>query len=190
MKRKIFIVILCSGILISSICVVLALNKKEIKISELNEQADYVILASTHKTRCIFEKKPEEIKTIKSYERNEKYYTEVYVDCPVNESIGEVITIVNDENYFEEEGSFVLFINKVEHKENIFTTVNGKTGIIRFEDDKAKPLDKSVKLDTVDLLWDWVYLNSNEKQREYLTSNGIVCYSYNMLDISDTTEAP
>lgn len=189
-KKLLFILVLCSGILFSSICVVSALTKKEIKISELDEKADYVILASTYKTRCIYGKKPEEIKTIKSYEKSGKYYTEVYVDCHVNENIGEIITIVNDENYFEKEGSFVLFINKVENEENIYTTVNGKSGIIKFKDGKAKPLDKSLKLDTVDLLWDWAYLNSKEKQREYLTSNSIVCYSYNMLDISDTTEAP
>ena len=190
MKKKIFVIVLCLGILFSSICVVSALTKENIKISDLDEKADYVILASTYKTRCFYGKKADEIKTIKSYEKDDKYYTEVYVDCPVSESIGEVITIVNDENFFEEEGSFVLFINKAENKENIYTTVNGKSGIIKFENGKAMPLDKYLELDTVDLLWDWAYLSSQEKQREYLTSNGIVCYSYNMLDISSTTEAP
>ena len=178
MKKKIFVIVLCLGILLSSICVVSALTKENIKISDLDEKADYVILASTYKTRCFYGKKADEIKAIKSYEKNGKYYTEVYVDCPVSESIGEVITIVNDENFFEEEGSFVLFINKVENEENIYTTVNGKTGIIRFEKGKAKPLDKSVKLDTVDLLWDWAYLNSQEKQQEILTSNGIYYFTY------------
>ncbi len=190
MKKKILLIIICFALLLSSICVVSAFTKDEIKVSELNTKSDYVILASTYKTRCVYGKKPEEIKHIKSYEQNGKYYTEVYVDCPVNESIGEVITIVNTENYFEEDGTFVLFINKVKNEEDIYTTVNGKSGIIRFEKGKAKPLDKSVKLDTVDLLWDWAYLNSQEKQREYMTSNGIVCYSYNILDVYDTTEAP
>ena len=190
MKKKIFVIVLCLGILFSSICVVSALTKENIKISDLDEKADYVILASTYKTRCFYGKKADEIKTIKSYEKDDKYYTEVYVDCPVSESIGEVITIVNDENFFEEEGSFVLFINKAENKENIYTTVNGKSGIIKFENGKAMPLDKYLELDNVDLLCDWAYLSSQEKQRKYLTSNGIVCYSYNMLDISSTTEAP
>ena len=190
MKKTIIVVVLCFGLLLSSIYIVLSLTKEEIKVSELNAKEDYVILASTYKTRCMYGKKPEELKHIKSYEKNGKYYTEVYVDCPVKEIIGEIITIVNDENYFEEEGSFVLFINKAENEENTYTIVNGKSGIIKFEEGKAKPLDKSVKLDTVDLLWDWAYLNSQEKQREYLTSNGIVCYSYNILDVYDTTEAP
>lgn len=186
-KKLLFILVLCSGIIFSSICVVSALTKKEIKISELDEKADYVILASTYKTRCIYGKKPEEIKTIKSYEKSGKYYTEVYVDCPISESIGEVITIVNDENYFEEEGSFVLFINKVENEENIYTTVNGKSGIIKFKDGKAKPLNKSLKLDTVDLLWDWAYLNSKEKQQEILTSDGIYYFTYST-SINETAE--
>lgn len=190
MKKRIFIIILCIGILLSSIYLASVFTKEEIKVSDLASRADYVILASTYKTRCVYGKKPEEIKQIKSYEKDGKYYTEVYVDCPVSESIGEVITIVNDENFFEEEGSFVLFINKAENKENIYTTVNGKSGIIKFENGKAMPLDKYLELDTVDLLWDWAYLSSQEKQRKYLTSNGIVCYSYNMLDISSTTEAP
>ncbi len=190
MKKKILISILCFVLLVSSICVVLALTKDEIKVSDLNEAADYVILASTHKARCFYGKEAEEIKYIKSYEKNGKYYTEVYVDCPVNKSIGEVITIVNDENYSEEEESFVLFIKKLENEENIYTTVNGKSGIIKFERGQAKPLDKSVKLDTVDLLWNWAYLNSQEKQREYMTSNGIVCYSYNIFSVQDTTAAP
>jgi len=192
MKKKIFVVVLCLGILLSSVCIVSALTKEKIKVSELNSMADYVILATTYKTRCVYGKKPEEIKHIKSYEKNGKYYTEVYVDCPVNESIGEIITIVNDENYFEEEGSFVLFINTMESKENIYTTVNGKSGIIRFEKGKAKPLDKSLKLDTVDLLWDWAYLNSQEKQQEILTSDGIYYFTYstNIYEAIETTSAP
>ena len=178
MKKRIIIVVLCLGILLSSICLASVFTKEKIKVSDLASRADYVILASTYKTRCSYGKEPEEIKHIKSYEKDGKYYTEVYVDCPLNESIGEVITIVNDENYFEEDGSFVLFINKVENEKNIYTTVNGKTGIIRFEKGKAKPLDKSVKLDTVDLLWDWAYLNSQEKQQEILTSEGIYYFTY------------
>lgn len=141
-------------VFLSSICVALTLTKEEIKVSELNAKADYVIFATTYKTRCMYGKKPEEIKHIKSYEKDGKYYTEVYVDCPLNESVGEVITIVNDENFFGDDGSFVLFINKVKNEEDIYTTVNGKSGIIGFEKGKAKPLDKSVELDTVDLLWD------------------------------------
>ena len=166
MKKKILIIVLCIGILLSSVCVVSAFTKEEIKVSELNSMADYVILASTNKIRCAYGKEAQEIKQIKSYEANGKYYTEVYVDCPLNETIGEIITIVNDANYFEQDGSFVLFINRVENEEDIYTTVNGKRGIIRFEKGKAMPLDKSVKIDTVDLLWDWAYLNSQEKQRE------------------------
>ena len=192
MKKKVLIIILSFSILLSSICVVSALTKETIKVSELKAKSDYVILASTYKTRCTFGKEPEEIKHIKSYEKDGKYYTEVYVDCPLNESIGEVITIVNDENFFEEDGSFVLFINKVENEENIYTTVNGKTGIIRFEKGKAKPLNKSVKLDTVDLLWDWAYLNSQEKQQEILTSNGIYYFTYStsIYEAPETTSAP
>ena len=166
MKRKIFMVVLCSGILFSSIYVVLSLTKEKIRVSDLASSADYVILASTYQTRCAYGKEAEEIKPIKSYEKSGKYYNEVYVDCPLNKSIGEVITIVNDENYFEEEGSFVLFINKIDNEENLYTTLNGKIGIIRFEDGKAKPLDKSVKLNSVDLLWDWAYLKAQEKQKE------------------------
>ena len=183
---------MCIGILLSSICVVSAFTKEEIKVSELNVKSDYVILASTHKTHCIFGKEPEEIKHIKSYEKDGKYYTEVYVDCPVKEIIGEIITIVNDENYFEEEGSFVLFINKVENEENIYTTLNGKSGIIRFEDGKAKPLDKSLELDTVDLLWNWAYLGSQEKQQEILTSDGVYYFTYStsIYEIPETTSAP
>lgn len=178
--------------MLSSICVVSALTKEEIKVSELNAKSDYVILASTNKTRCVYGKEAGEIKPIKSYEKNGKYYTEVYVDCPASESIGEIITIVNSENYFEEDGSFVLFINKVENEENIYTTLNGKSGIIRFEEGKAKPLDKSVKLDTLDLLWDWAYLNSQEKQEELLTSNGIYCFtcSTNIYEVIETTATP
>lgn len=192
MKKKILIIVLCIGILLSSICVVSASTKEEIKVSELNAKADYVILASTYKTRCVYGKKPEEIKHIKSYEKDGKYYTEVYVDCPVSESIGEVITIVNTENYFKEDGSFVLFINKVENEENIYTTLNGKTGIIKFEEGKAKPLDKSLELDTVDLLWDWAYLNSQKKQQEILTSEGIYYFTYStsIYETIETTSAP
>ena len=192
MKKKILIIVLCIGILLSSICVVSAFTKEEIKVSELNAKSDYVILASTYKTRCIFGKEPEEIKQIKSYEKDGKYYTQVYVDCPVNESIGEIITIVNDEYYFEEEGSFVLFINKVENEENIYTTLNGKTGIIRFKEGKAKPLDKSVKLDTVDLLWDWAYFSSKEKQQEILKSEGIYYFTYStsIYETIEITSAP
>ncbi len=192
MKKKILIIVLCIGILLSSICVVSALTKEEIKVSDLASRADYIIIASTYKTRCTYGKKPEEIKHIKSYEKDGKYYTEVYVDCPVNESVGEVITIVNDENYFKEDGSFVLFINKIENEENTYTTLNGKTGIIKFEEGKAKPLDKSVKLDTVDLLWDWAYLSSKEKQQEILTSEGIYYFNYstNIYETPETTAVP
>lgn len=192
MKKKILIIIICFALLLSSICVVSAFTKEEIKVSELNTLADYTILATTYKTRCVYGKKPEEIKHIKSYEKNGKYYTEVYVDCPVKESIGEVITIVNTENYLKEDGSFVLFINKVENEENKFTTVNGKTGIIKFEEGKAKPLDKSVKLDTVDLLWDWAYLSSQEKQQNILTSEDFYYsnYSTNIYEAPETTSAP
>ena len=151
MKKKLFILLFCIVLLASSIRIVLSLNKEEIRVTDLASDADYVILASTYQTRCVYGKEAEEIKPIKSYEKNGKYYTEVYVDSPVNESIGKVITIVNEENHFEEDGSFVLFINKVDNKENLYTTVNGKTGIIRFEDGKAKPLDKSVELNSVDL---------------------------------------
>lgn len=187
MKRKIFIVVLCSGIFLSSICVVLSLTKEKIRVSDLASDADYVILASTYQTRCVYGKEAEEINPIKSYTKNRKYYTEVYVDCPVNESIGEIITIVNDENYFEKEGSFVLFINKVENEENIYTTVNGKSGIIKFKDGKAKPLNKSLKLDTVDLLWDWAYLKGEKKQQEILTSDGIYYFTYST-SINETAE--
>ncbi len=192
MKKNILIIVSCFALLLSSICVVSALTKETIKVSELNAKSDYVILASTYKTRCVYGKKPEEIKQIKSYEKDGKYYTEVYVDCTVSESIGEVITIVNDENYFEEDGSFVLFINKLENEENTYTTVNGKTGIIKFEEDKAKPLDKSLELDTVDLLWDWAYLNSKEKQQEILTSEGTYYFTYstNIYETIETTSAP
>lgn len=190
MKKKTFIIILCFVLLGSSIYVVLDLTKKEISVSELNEAADYVILASTHKFRCVYGKEVEEIKYIKTYEKNGKYYTEVYVDCPVKESIGEVITIESDENYIEEAKTFVLFINKVDNEGSVYTTVNGKSGIIIFENGRVKPLDKSVKLDTVDLLWNWAYLNSQEKQKEYMTSNGIVCYSHNIFSVQDTTAVP
>ena len=192
MKKRIFIIILCIGILLSSIYLASVFTKEEIKVSDLASRADYVILASTYKTRCVYGKKPEEIKQIKSYEKDGKYYTEVYVDCPVKEIIGEIITIVNDENYFEEDGSFVLFINKLENEENTYTTLNGKSGIIRFEKGKAKPLDKSLKLDTVDLLWDWAYLNSQEKQQEILTSDGIYYFTYstNIYKTTETTSAP
>ena len=192
MKKKVLIIILSFSILLSSICVVSALTKETIKVSELNTLADYTILATTYKTRCIFGKEPEEIKHIKSYEKDGKYYTEVYVDCPVKEIIGEIITIVNDENYFEEEGSFVLFINKAENEENTYTTLNGKSGIIRFEDGKAKPLDKSLELDTVDLLWNWAYLSSQEKQQEILTSDGVYYFTYstNIYEAIETTSAP
>ncbi len=192
MKKRILLIIICFALLLSSICVVSAFTKEKIKLSELNAKADYVILASTYKTRCVYGKKPEEIKHIKSYEKNGKYYTEVYVDCPVNESIGEVITIVNTENYFKEDGSFVLFINKVENEENTYTTLNGKTGIIRFEKGKAKPLDKSLELDTVDLLWDWAYLSSQEKQQEIITSEGIYYFTYstNIYEAPEATSAP
>ena len=57
MKKKTFIIILCFVLLGSSIYVVLDLTKKEISGSELNEAADYVILASTHKFRCVYGKK-------------------------------------------------------------------------------------------------------------------------------------
>ncbi len=192
MKKKILLTIICFALLLSSICVVSALTKEETKLSELKKMADYTILANTYKTRCVYGKEAEEIKPIKSYEKNGKYYTEVYVNCPLNESIGEVITIVNDENYFEKESSFVLFINKVENEENIYTTVNGKSGIIKLEKGEAKPLDKSVKIHTVDLLWDWVYLNSQEKQREILTSDGIYYFTYstNICEAIETTSAP
>lgn len=192
MKKKILIVVLCLGILLSSIYIVSTLTKEEIKVSVLNTMADYTILASTYKTRCVYGKVAEEIKPIKSYKRDEKYYTEVYVDCPVNESIGEVITIVNSENYFEEEGSFVLFINKVENEENKYTTVNGKSGIIRFEKGKAKPLDNRVKIETDDLLWDWAYFKSGEKQKELLTSEGIYHFTHstNLYETIETTVAP
>lgn len=184
MKKMLLLIVLCLGVLLSSILVVPALTKEKINFSELNATADYVILASTYKTRCVYGKEAEEIKPIKSYEKDGKYYTELYVDCPVSESIGEIITIVNDENYFEEEGSFVLFINKIENGENLYKTVNGKSGIIRFEKGKAKPLDKGVKIDTVDLLWDWAYLNSQEKQRECLST---FCY---INTNEETTSAP
>ncbi len=192
MNKNVFLVVLCIGILLSSICVISAFTKEGIKVSELNSMADYVILASTDKVRCIYGKEPEEIKHITSYEKNGKYYTEVYVDCPVKESIGEIITIVNEEYYFEEDGSFLLFINKVENEENTYTTLNGKTGIIKFEEGKAKPLDKSVKLDTVDLLWDWAYLNSQKKQQEILTSEGIYYFTYStsIYETIETTSAP
>lgn len=192
MKKRIFIIILCIGILLSSIYLASVFTKEEIKVSDLASNADYVILASTYQTRCVYGKEAEEIKPIKSYTKNRKYYTEVYVDCPVKEIIGEIITIVNDENYFEEEGSFVLFINKVENEENIYTTLNGKSGIIRFEDGKAKPLDKSLELDTVDLLWNWAYLGSQEKQQEILTSDGVYYFTYStsIYEIPETTSAP
>jgi len=192
MKKRIIIIIICIVILLSSICLASVFTKEKIKASELNAKSDYVILASTHKTRCVYGKKPEEIKQLKSYEKDGKYYTEVYVDCPVKESIGEVITIVNDKNYFEEDGSFVLFIHKLENEENTYTTLNGKTGIIKFEEGKAKPLDKSLELDTVDLLWDWAYLNSQENQQEILTSEGIYYFTYstNIYETIETTSAP
>ena len=192
MKKRIFIIILCIGILLSSIYLASVFTKEEIKVSDLASNADYVILASTYQTRCVYGKEAEEIKPIKSYTKNRKYYTEVYVDCPVKEIIGEIITIVNDENYFEEEGSFVLFINKVENEENIYTTLNGKSGIIRFEDGKAQPLDKSLELDTVDLLWNWAYLGSQEKQQEILTSDGVYYFTYStsIYEIPETTSAP
>lgn len=187
MKKKIFIIIICFGLLVSSIFIVSVLAKEKIRVSDLASQADYVIIASTYKTCCVYGKEAEEIKPIKNYTKNRKYYTEVYVDCPVKEIIGEIITIVNDENYFEEEGSFVLFINKAENEENTYTTLNGKSGIIRFEDGKAKPLDKSLKLDTVDLLWDWAHLNSKEKQQEILTSDDIYYFTYST-SINETVE--
>ena len=189
MKKRIFIIFLSLCVLFSSLYIVLSLSKEEMRISELNSISDYVILASTYKTRCAYGKENNELKQIKSYVKNGKFYTEVYVDCPVSESIGEIITIETTENYFEKEGSFVLFINKVNNEEKVYTTVKGKCGIIKFENGRAKPLDKSVKVDTVDLLWNWAYLNSNEKQKEYLTSNGIICYSYNISEIYNTTES-
>ena len=42
MKKKIFVVVLCLGILLSSVCIVSALTKEKIKVSELNSMADYV----------------------------------------------------------------------------------------------------------------------------------------------------
>ena len=119
MKKKTFIIILCFVLLGSSIYVVLDLTKKEISVSELNGAADYVILASTHKFRCVYGKEVEEIKYIKTYEKNGKYYTEVYVDCPVKESIGEVITIESDENYIEEALSLEEEYLKTEENLNI-----------------------------------------------------------------------
>ncbi len=191
MKKKLFILLFCIVLLVSSICIVLSLNKEEIRVTDLASDADYVILASTSKTRCVYGKEAEEITPIKAYEKNGKYYTEVYVDCPVKEIIGEVITIVNKENFFEEEGSFVLFIDKAESEEYVYTTLNGKTGIIRFEDGKAKPLDKSVELNNVDLLWDWAYLKGEKKQQEILTSDGIYYFTYstNTNEMAETTSA-
>lgn len=69
MKKKIFIIILSIVILLSSICFVSAFTKEEIKVSELNSMADYVILASTNQTRCVYGNETEEIKPIKSYEK-------------------------------------------------------------------------------------------------------------------------
>lgn len=187
MKKRIFIIILCIGILLSSIYLASVFTKEEIKVSELNAKSDYVILASTYRTICGLEPIGEEPQNVRKFEKDGKFYTEIYVACPVKEIIGEIITIVNDENYFEVDGSFVLFINKVENEENTYTTINGKTGIIKFEEGKAKPLDKSVKLDTVDLLWDWAYLNSQEKQQEILTSDGIYYFTYST-NINETAE--
>ncbi len=192
MKKKISAVVFCLVILLSSICVISALTKEKIRITDLASSTDYVILANTSQIRCAYGKETEKIKPIKSYEKNGKYYTEVYVNCPVSESIGEVITIVNSENYFEEDGTFVLFINKVKNEKNIYTTVNEKTGIIKFEDGNAKPLDKSVEVKTADLLWDWAYLNSQLKQQEFLTSEGIYYFTYstNIYEEIETTSAP
>ena len=192
MKKKILVLFLCLVILLSSVYVVSASTKEKIRISDLASQADYVIIASTYKTRCAYGKEDEEIKQIKSYEKDGNYYTEVYVDCPVSESIGEVVTIVNDENYFEEVGTFVLFVNRVKKEESTYTTLNGKTGIIKFEDGKAKPLDKKVDISSTDLLWDWAYLKGEEKQREVLTSGGIYYFAYstNIYETPKTTAIP
>lgn len=192
MKKKILVLFLCLVILVSSVYVVSASTKEKIRISDLASQADYVIIASTYKTRCAYGKEDEEIKQIKSYEKDGKYYTEVYVDCPVSESIGEVVTIVNDENYFEEDGTFVLFVNSVKKEESTYTTLNGKTGIIKFEDGKAKSLDKKVDISSTDLLWDWAYLKGEEKQREVLTSEGIYYFAYstNIYETPKTTAIP
>lgn len=192
MKKKIFIIIICFGLLVSSIFIVSVLAKEKIRVSDLASQADYVIIASTYKTCCAYGKKDEEIKQIKSYEKDGKYYTEVYVKCSVKEKIGEVITIVNDENHFEDEGTFVLFINKVKKEESTYTTLNGKTGIIKFEDGKAKPLNKNVEISSADLLWDWAHLKGEEKQNGILTSEGIYYFAYstNINEEIKTTQAP
>lgn len=187
MKKKISVFFLCLVILLSSVFIVSALTKEKIRVSDLASQADYVIIASTYKTHCTYGKESEEIEPIKKYEKNGKYYTEVYVNCPVKEKIGEVITIVNNENYFEEDGAFVLFINKVKNQEITYTTLNEKTGIIKFENGKAKSLDKKVEISSTDLLWDWAYLKGEEKQQKALASESIYYFTYST-NINKTQE--
>lgn len=192
MKKRILIIILCFGILLSSVCVVSALTKEKIRVSDLAFQSDYVIIASTYRTICGLEPIEEEVQSIRKYEKYGKYYTEVYVNCPASKAIGEVITIVNNENYFEEDGTFVLFLNKVKNKESTYTTLNEKTGIIKLENGKAKSLDKNVEISSTDLLWDWAYLKCEEKQKEILTSEGIYYFTYStdIYEAIETTSAP
>ena len=192
MKKKILVFFLCLVILLSSVCIVSALTKEKIRVSDLASQADYVIIASTYRTICGIEPIEEKTQNIRKYEKDGKYYTEVYVDCPVSDSIGEVVTIVNNENYFEEDGTFVLFLNKVKNKEGTYTTLNEKTGIIKLENGKAKSLDKKVEISSTDLLWDWAYLKGEEKQKEILTSDGFYYFTYstNIYEAAETTSAP
>lgn len=147
MKKKMLKLILVFLLLLSMASCV---NDEKIynnTIQQLQNEADYCILASTITGGiCGNAEDSFPLPNTQTTEKNGKHYIEVSVIEKGKQSINPVITIIQkNKAYIKTEKQYILFLKKSETEANCYYIVDEPSGIIELSKGKLKPINKKMK---------------------------------------------
>lgn len=174
MKKRRLILVL-SSIFIVAICIIHAITpeKSIYSLNKLKDESDYTVIASREVSKCVetdFAYVMNVYTGKKPYIENGKFYTEMYLCCSCDDTLGDKITVVTNGYYFSKEDYCFLFLKCIDKGKNLYEPINDKTGIIKLKR-KLKPMDKSLKKELdADFskpmdFWDWFTAICEEKNR-------------------------
>jgi len=146
-KRKLLFLVTALLFAVGCIGIIINSNKKTYSLDELVKESDYTVIAMRNVSICEnmgFAYAMNAYEGKKPYKQNGKVYTEMYLCCNCENTIGKKIIVVTDGYYFKEDDYCFLFLKCIDNENNLYKPVNGKTGIIKLKHGFS-PMDASLK---------------------------------------------
>lgn len=208
MKKKFIIIIVSIVVVVVSVCVIAfnyPVNESEWTFEKLIEESDCCVQINTSYAGYCYQAIPEEpLREV--YEKDGKFYQEVVVNTNPKtvEFFGDMeITIIQEDEIYLNEPSYILFLTKAEDDDCYYVT-GGKNGVIKLvnyglvehayieefaygdfrSENKVLEKEFNEKFRDYSVFWDWAASEDNEFSNKMISVEKMTVAVF---DINNTT---